>query len=124
SQPAHPYREYGKLISGIKARIRLARLRAASTVNQALLHLYYSIGLDLHLRFREEAWGTGIIDRISADLRAEFSEMEGFSPRNLRRMRTFYRAYPLPSNTLQEWPPAVAKLDPAPWPPVVAKLTW
>src|SRR5207245_3146425 len=89
-----------------------------------LLHLYYSIGLDLHLRFKEEAWGTGIIDRISADLRAEFSEMEGFSPRNLRRMRTFYRAYPLPSNTLQEWPPAVAKLDPAPWPPVVAKLTW
>jgi predicted nuclease of restriction endonuclease-like (RecB) superfamily len=123
-QPAHNSRDYRKLISDIKARIRDAQLRAAWSVNQELLHLYYSIGLDLHLRFQEEAWGTGIIDRISADLRTEFSEMEGFSPRNLRRMRTFYRAYPLKSKTLQKWPPPVAKLDPAPWPPVVAKLTW
>lgn len=49
---------------------------------------------NLDRRMEEEAWGSGVIDRVSADLRAAFPEMDGLSPRNLRRMRAFYRAYP------------------------------
>ena len=35
-----------------------------------------------------------MIDRLSADLRREFPEMKGFSPRNLKYMRTFAGAWP------------------------------
>jgi predicted nuclease of restriction endonuclease-like (RecB) superfamily len=50
--------------------------------------------------------------------------MEGFSPRNLRRMRSFYRAYPLDKKSLELWPRTVAKTELIKWPPAVAKLTW
>ncbi len=35
-----------------------------------------------------------MIDRLSADLRREFPHMKGFSPRNLKYMSAFARAYP------------------------------
>ena len=73
-------------------------------------------------RLREEEWGSGIIDRVSEDLRKAFPEMTGLSPRNLRRMRAFFREYCAKTNTI--WPRTVAKLPAPKWPPVVAKLSW
>jgi hypothetical protein len=34
-----------------------------------------------------EKWGNKIVERLAHDLQAEFSGVEGFSPRNLRYMR-------------------------------------
>lgn len=116
--------DYPKILADLKERIRAAQIGAAVAVNQELLLLYYSIGLDLHLRFQEESWGSGIIDRVSVDLRDAFPEMEGLSPRNLRRMRAFYRTYPLSVDNLKKWPRVVAKLNLIKWPPPVAKLPW
>jgi predicted nuclease of restriction endonuclease-like (RecB) superfamily len=35
-----------------------------------------------------------VIERLAQDLRKEFQEMTGLSPRNLKYMRTFAKAYP------------------------------
>lgn len=94
------------------------------SVNRELLLLYYGIGLDLHLRTQREAWGASVIDRLSRDLRRAFLDMDGLSPRNLRRMRGFYEAYPLDPESLAIWPQAVAKIELVKWPPAVAKLPW
>lgn len=115
---------YPELLEDLKVRIREARTRAGIVANQELLLLYYGIGLDLHTRLEAGTWGTGIVDRLAEDLHRAFPEMEGFSPRNLRRMRAFYRAYPLDARSRAIWPQAVAKLELVKWPPVVAKLTW
>ena len=115
---------YAGLLEELKSRIRHARTNTGFAVNQELLLLYYGIGLDLDRRDRLEAWGSGVINRLSHDLRQVFPEMEGLSPRNLRRMRAFYRAYPLDEVAAAIWPQAVAKLDLAKWPPPVAKLPW
>jgi len=116
---------YAQLLTEIKDRVRSAQMRASLAVNRELLLLYYSIGLDLHIRARREAWGTSIIDRLAADLHRAFPEMQGFSPRNLRRMRAFYRTYPLDAVALKEKrPPLVAGIESAKWPPAVAKLPW
>ena len=124
-QPATPVPEgYAALLEDIKARIRAAQLRAATSANRELLLLYYSIGLDLHQRTRRGAWGSSVIDRLAGDLRKAFPGMRGFSPRNLRRMRAFYRAYPLEPGSLEIWPPAVAKSRLVPWPPAAAGLPW
>ena len=39
-----------------------------------------------------QGWGARIIDRLSFDLREQFPEMKGFSPRNLKYMRAFAAA--------------------------------
>ena len=119
-----PTKDYLAFLEDLKSRIRQARIRASLAANQELLLLYYSIGLDLHQRSENEAWGTSIIDRLSHDLHRAFPDMQGFSPRNLRRMRAFYRAYPLDAESLRIWPQAVAKIELIKWPPAVAKLTW
>lgn len=48
-----------------------------------------NIGNDILQRQQAEGWGARVIDRLSADLKEEFPEMTGYSPRNLKYMRRF-----------------------------------
>jgi len=53
-----------------------------------------AIGRDILTRQAEQGWGAKVIERLAHDLRASFPEMKGFSPRNLKYMRTFADAWP------------------------------
>lgn len=99
---------YPALLAELKARIHTARRRAVAAANREMIGLYYDLGRSIVERQEQEAWGRGVIDNLAADLRAEFPEMEGFSPRNLWRMRAFYRAW----RGIEILPQAVAEL---PW---------
>lgn len=44
-------------------------------------------------RQRGASWGKAIVERLSADLRAEFPGVSGFSSQNLWYMRQFYSEY-------------------------------
>ena len=85
---------YASFLDGLKARIRAAQVKAALAVNAELVLLYWRIGRDILARQEREGWGAHVIDRLSADLRAAFPEMRGFSPRNLKYMRAFAEAWP------------------------------
>jgi predicted nuclease of restriction endonuclease-like (RecB) superfamily len=85
---------YDVVLSEIKERVRRAQLRAALAVNRELIELYWQIGRQILRQQQEQGWGAKIIDRLAADLRHEFPEMKGFSPRNLKYMRAFAGAYP------------------------------
>lgn len=87
---------YPALLEDLKVRIRAAQLRAALTLNQETILLYWSIGQDLSSRFAAERWGTKVVDRLAKDLGTEFPGVEGFSLRNLRYMRSFAEAWPDP----------------------------
>lgn len=84
---------YAALLDELKERIRTARLRAAVTVNQELILLYWSIGNDILARQSAEGWGTRVIDRLAQDLRRDFPDMTGLSSRNLKYMRAFAEAH-------------------------------
>lgn len=56
--------------------------------------LYWQIGNDILERQQQQGWGTKVIDRLAQDLRADFPDMKGFSPRNLKYMRSFAQAWP------------------------------
>ncbi len=56
--------------------------------------LYWGIGKEILTRQREGGWGTKVIERLAKDLRAEFPEMQGLSPRNLGYMKAFAEAWP------------------------------
>jgi hypothetical protein len=51
---------YPALLEDLKTRIRAAQLRAALTLNQETIQLYWSIGQDLSSRFAAEGWGTKV----------------------------------------------------------------
>jgi predicted nuclease of restriction endonuclease-like (RecB) superfamily len=78
----------------IKTEIETARLKAAISVNQHLLILYWKIGSIILQQQSSEGWGTKVIERLSNDLRKEFPDMKGTSVRNLKYMRAFAEAYP------------------------------
>ncbi len=74
---------YAELLEQLKARVRASQLRAARAANSELLHLYWSVGRDILNRQEQAGWGSRVIDRLAADLRAEFPDQRGWSRRNL-----------------------------------------
>jgi predicted nuclease of restriction endonuclease-like (RecB) superfamily len=85
--------DYPKILEEIKIRVRAARIRASLSVNRELIILYWEIGRLILQRQEVEGWGARVIDRLSADLRREFTDMKGFSSRNLKYMRKFGESY-------------------------------
>jgi predicted nuclease of restriction endonuclease-like (RecB) superfamily len=85
---------YAALLANIKARIKTAQVRAALAVNSELVILYWNIGKEILARQNEEGWGRGIIPRLAKDLKGQFPEMQGLSPRNLGYMKALAEAWP------------------------------
>src|SRR5258708_33315715 len=69
---------YPTLLDSIKARIRAAQIKAALSVNRELIELYWSIGRDIVLRQETGGWGKSVVERLAADLQAEFPGVGGF----------------------------------------------
>ncbi|UUX93282.1 PDDEXK nuclease domain-containing protein [Methanoplanus endosymbiosus] len=85
--------EYKSWIAEIKSRLRQAQLKAAVSVNTALLEFYWQLGAEIVEKQKSAAWGSGFLKRLSHDLMAEFPEMKGFSETNLRFIRRWYLFY-------------------------------
>ena len=80
---------YDHLLNDLKTRIRQAQVKAALSVNRELVLLYWQIGRTILQQQEANGWGAKVIERLAADLRREFPDMGGFSPRNLKYMRRF-----------------------------------
>ena len=90
---------YEQVLADIKSRVQLARARAVHAANAELIGAYWYIGKEILRRQAEEGNRRGrgapkIVRRLSADLRAAFPDMGGFSAANLNRMRRFAAAWP------------------------------
>ncbi|PIG97171.1 PDDEXK nuclease domain-containing protein [Deinococcus sp. UR1] len=108
--------DYAALLGDLKGRIRSAQTRAALAVNRELVLLYWHIGQSILTRQAQEGWGAKVIDQLARDLKAEFPDLKGFSPRNLKYMRAFAAAWPDPEFVQQlaaqlPWFHNVALLD-------------
>lgn len=99
--------EYLNLLNELKEKIRLAQMRTVLAVNVQMLAVYWEIGQVIASHEKEKGWGAKIVDHLAADLRIEFPKLKGLSPRNLRYMRNFSKAWP-ELTILQQ---AAAKLD-------------
>ena len=86
--------DYYDFLGELKGRILQAQVRAVISVNRELVLLYWQIGRDVLNRQQQRGWGAKIIDNLAADLQKAFPEIKGFSPRNLKYMRSFAEAYP------------------------------
>ena len=85
--------KYRDAVQLIKSAILHSQYKAAKSVNESQLILYYGIGKYISLNSRNGFWGKGAIDTISDQLTRELPGLKGFSPRNLRNMRVFYEEW-------------------------------
>ena len=86
-------RSYSKWLNELKAKVRSAQLKAAVSVNTALLEFYWGLGADIVEKQKAAKWGSGFLNRLSRDLMSEFPDMKGFSKRNLEQIRKWYLFY-------------------------------
>ncbi len=77
-------------------------------VNRELIQLYLDINRLIVVRQEEAGWGKGIVDRLAADIQRAYLSLQGFSPRNIWRMRAFYLAY---TKGVAVLPQAVAEIS-------------
>jgi predicted nuclease of restriction endonuclease-like (RecB) superfamily len=76
--------------------------------SRELVLLYWSIRREILARQQAEGCDARVIERLGADLQKEFPGVEGYSPRNLKYMRSLAEAWP----------------DPEIVPQLVALLSW
>ena len=84
---------YQDFLREIKSQVVQSRLSAVRSINRALMGLYWSLGKLMVERQEALGWGKAVVERLSLDLKAEFPEMTGFSPRNLWDIKRFYEIY-------------------------------
>ncbi|MBQ6952451.1 MAG: hypothetical protein IJP81_00900, partial [Bacteroidales bacterium] len=100
--------KYNDAVQQIKAAILKSQTKALASVNQEQLALYYGIGRFISNNSRAGFWGKDAIETISRQLSSEMPGLRGFSPRNLRNMRTFYEQWSALDSNLAD---ASAKLQ-------------
>ena len=88
--------DYPAFLAALKDRILDARISAARTVNHELVLLYWDIGRGIAEKQKAAGWGDSVVERLAADLRAEFPDMRGFSVVNLWRMKQLYLVHTSP----------------------------
>ena len=93
------------IVENIKADIFQTRNKVLVDANKELISMYFRIGKIID---ENAKYGNNFIDELSNQLKIEFPDATGYSPRNLARMRKFYVTYVNLSNL----PMALANL---PW---------
>ena len=84
---------YKKWLVELKSAIKQSQAKAALVVNSQLILLYWDLGRQIIEKQEKAKWGTGFINQLSKDLKAEFPEMGGFSAYNLSYCKIFYSFY-------------------------------
>jgi predicted nuclease of restriction endonuclease-like (RecB) superfamily len=85
--------DYPEFLRTLKAKIQARQTQAILAVNRELIALYWEIGQQIVVRQETSGWGDAIITQLERDLKRDMPDLEGFSRRNLYRMRALYLAY-------------------------------
>lgn len=87
------FRGYATLLHKIKQRVLTAQQRAVYAANEEMLMMYWDIGRMLQQSRDSDGWGKKTLQRLSDDLKNEYSEIKGFSVRNMQCMVQFFNEY-------------------------------
>jgi predicted nuclease of restriction endonuclease-like (RecB) superfamily len=117
--------DYLPVLADLKRRIAAAQTRAGLAVNRELIALYWHVGKTIAQRQMRVGWGEAVVERLAHDLRQSFPDLQGFSARNIWRMRAFFIAW---SPAPKKLPQAVAEMrglaKDKKLPQAVAEIPW
>jgi len=112
---------YEVMLREIILEVKMTRIVIANRLSASVTQLYWNIGKRLSAEKFEKGYGGKVVEQLSVDLRIEFPDIEGFSPRSLWDMKRLYDFYTEDDNIL---PQPVAVSDNNILPQVVAELPW
>ena len=84
---------YFAWIGELKKRYRATQIKAAVSVNAALLEFYWELGRDISERYPGKKRNAHFFRDLSADLQTALPDATGFSVRNLQNILRFYELY-------------------------------
>lgn len=93
-----PYKAWLKEIKDI---VSSAKSKAALSVNEYLLLMYWQLGQMIVQKQKQHLWGDAVIEQLSYDLQKAFPDMKGFSRTNLFNCKKLFLFY---SNTKVQQP--------------------
>ncbi len=99
---------YINFLKDIKEKLQTSQLHIARAISQGTIQFYWELGKELIEKQKAFKWGEQFLTQFSHDMRMSNPGMQGFSVRNLERMRQFASLYP----NLSIAAPAVPQL---PW---------
>lgn len=102
---------YTAWLKGIKQSFTQTQLKAAVSVNTALLQFYWKLGSEIVVKQKSSHWGDGFLTQLSQVLLAKFLKVKGFSKRNLELIRALVRFWS--QQTIAKQP--VSQLAQIPW---------
>ncbi len=111
---------YKNWLVAIKQTFLKSQLKAAVRVNSSLLEFYWQLGSEIVEKQKVSRWGDGFLKQLSQDLSSEFPDVKGFSLRNIKYIRQWYRFYMTDSIIGQQ---LVAQLCQIPWGHNIAIIT-
>ena len=94
--------DYHAWIDNIKSLIRSTQIKAAISVNENLIRLYWQLGQMITEKQENANWGDVIIRQVAIELKETFPNMTGFSRTNLFYMKQFYLFYRDASELVQQ----------------------
>jgi predicted nuclease of restriction endonuclease-like (RecB) superfamily len=86
-------KSYVTALKTLKEKIRIAQIKASLSVNSEMICLYWEIGKTIVEQQKTQNWGDKTVQKLSSDLQKEFPNMKGFSYRNVKYMKQFYKEY-------------------------------
>lgn len=84
--------EYNELLLQAVAEIERARVALARQVASTVSGMHWNLGKLLSEKKLESKHGSGVVKRLSSDLKVQYPDM-GLSPRNLWNMKRFYERF-------------------------------
>ena len=113
--------KYNEMLREIVAEVKMTRIVIANRLNTSVIQLYWNIGKRLASEKLEKGYGGKVVEQLSIDLKCEFPDTDGFSPRSLWDMKRFYEFY---TETNQILPQTVAVSENNILPQVVAECKY
>ncbi len=92
---------YKHWLKEVKDIVVVAKSKAALSVNEHLLLMYWQLGQMIVQKQKQHLWGDAVIEQLSLDLQKAFPEMKGFSRTNLFNCKKLFLFY---SNTKVQQP--------------------
>lgn len=103
------FRGYAALLRKIRQRVQIAQQRAIYAANEEMLRMYWDVGEMLQQSQDADGWGKKTLQRLSVDLKNDYSEIKGFSVRNMQCMIQFYNEYNQGLTMVKGVKPSIAK---------------
>lgn len=80
------FRGYAALLRKIKQRVLIAQQRVIYAANEEMLRMYWDVGEMLQQIQDADGWGKKTLQRLAVDLKNDYSEIKGFTVRNMQYM--------------------------------------